>query len=447
MLKMHIPSGNHFAKLIFSATLLLSVGAVQAQEDKFGDDPDKCRESVSLYREYFKQKNYDDALTGWRWAFKNCPASTKNIVINGPTLIGHFIDKHKDDAEKMQAYVDTLMMVYDTRIELYPDDRAYALGRKGMDQFQYATDDFTDTYNTLRDALDAGKNDTEANALLRLYQAAMKQLIAKKLEIEHLFDLYDEVSEVIAFNLAKGEADKSYRFYVQAQEIVDQNFERIAQEDQYVELMRPKVEADPKNAALLEKIAGMMTKRKWTGNPFYLDVSEKLYAIEPTAIAAYSLYEGYVKVDKLDQAAGFLEQAVKLETDPAIKADYLMKQAQILGSRSQFASARSKANEAAGLKPGWGEPYIYIGQLYLSTSSSCGSDECSKAYGYWAAEDIFIKAKSIDSSVAESANSKIAQARKYFPDAKACFFGGIQDGQTVTVGGWIGVETKARFAN
>jgi hypothetical protein len=83
----------------------------------------------------------------------------------------------------------------------------------------------------------------------------------------------------------------------------------------------------------------------------------------------------------------------------------------------------------------------------LSQSSSCGSDECSKTYGYWAADDMFNKAKSVDPSIAAEANSKSAQARKYFPSQKQCFFLGIQEGQVVSVGGWIGVETRARFAN
>lgn len=413
-------------------------------------DQDECLQSISLYREYFKQKNYDDAILGWRVAFLHCPASTpsiKNAYINGPVIIGHFIDKHKGDAVKMKAYVDTLMMVYDKRIELYPEDSAYALGRKGMDQYQYADDDMSDTYATLRKALDLGKNDTEPNALLRLYQSAMKMLVDKKLEMDVLYDLYDEVSAVISANLAKGEEDKSYKYYVQAQEVIDQNFERIAQEDQYVTLMQPKVAADPKNENLLAKVANMMTKRKWTSNPFYLEVSEKLYSLAPTAGAAYNLFEGYLKADRMTEANKFLDEAVRLEKDPVTKADYLMKQAQMLGSKSQYAAARGKAQEAAALRPNWGEPYIYIGQLYLSTSASCGSDECSQAYGYWAAEDLFVKARSIDPSTAEAANAKIAQARKYFPSQKACFFINLQEGATVTVGGWIGVETKARFAN
>jgi tetratricopeptide (TPR) repeat protein len=434
-----------FKNIATASAMMLASGSAFAQSDQ-----SECLQNISLYREYFKQKNYDDAIVGWRYAFLNCPASTpsiKNAYINGPTIIGHFIDKNKDNAPVLKAYVDTLMMVYDKRIQLYPDDEAYALGRKGIDQYQYAGDDMSGAYTTLRKALTLGKNETESTAVLRLYQAAMKQLTDKKLEVETLFELYDEVSGVISFNLAKGEADKNYKFYLQAQEVVDQNFERIAQEDQYVQLMRPKVAASPSDAALLEKVANMMSKRKWTSNPFYLEVAESLYKINPSATAAYSMYEGYMKVDKSTEAMKYLEEAAKLEKDPATRAEYLLTQAKILGSKGAYSSARVKAQEAAGLKPSWGEPLIYIGGLYFSQSRACGSDACSQAYGYWAAEDMFIRAKSIDSSVAEEANKQISKVRGYFPSQKDCFFLGIQEGQTVSVGGWIGVDTKARFAN
>ncbi len=442
-----INTAKSFGALTFCAVLTIGSNSAFAQDEKFGSEPDKCRESISLYREYFKQKNYDDAMPGWRWAFLNCPAGSKNIVINGPTLIQHFIEKNKDNAAVKQAYMDTLMMIYDKRIELYPTDKAYTLGRKGIDQYEFATDDQSVAYQTLRESLTLGKAETEANVVLRLYQAAMKMLADKKLDVEVLFVLYDEVTSVIDSNLAKGEADKSFTFYKQSKEVVDQNFERIAQEDQYVGLMKPKVDAAPSDSTLLLKVSSMMSKRKWTGNPFFLSVSEKLYKINPSAAAAYNLYESYVKADNLNEASKFLDEAVKMEKDPGTKAEYLMKQAQILGSKGSYAAARSKANEAAGLKSGWGEPYIYIGNLYLSQSSSCGSDECSKTYGYWAADDMFNKAKSVDPSIAAEANSKSAQARKYFPSQKQCFFLGIQEGQVVSVGGWIGVETRARFAN
>jgi hypothetical protein len=59
---------------------------------------------------------------------------------------------------------------------------------------------------------------------------------------------------------------------------------------------------------------------------------------------------------------------------------------------------------------------------------------------------MFNKAKSVDSSIADEANKKLASCKKYYPVAKDCFFEGIKAGDKVKVGGWIGVETTARIA-
>ena len=443
---------TNITMLVLVQLLLVGTMTGFAQDEKFGDDPDKCKENISLYREYYKQKNYQDALPGWRWSFFNCPMATKNIVINGPTIIEHFIKKNEANAELKKAYIDTLWMVYDKRIELYPEDKGYALGRKGMDQYDYSDEDYTDAYNTLEQSMKVDKLETDAYVLMRLYLAGMKRLIAKQIEMEVMYDLYDEVSTIIDAQFKKfepGTTDENSDFkkLSQAREVIDQNFERIAKEEQYVELMAPKVKAAPTDGALLEKVVTMMTKRKWTGNDLYLESSELLYKLKPSATAAYGLYEGYSRKGKDAEATKYLEESIKLEQDKNEKADKMLKLAKVYGGSKNYSKARSTAQEAAGLKSGWGEPYIYIGDLYLGTAASCGDDDCSRKYGIWAAEDMYVKARSIDSGISDVANSKIAGCKKYYPLKKDCFFINLETGASVTVGGWIGAETTARFAD
>ena len=73
------------------ALLFLSAQAVyvlaQGGDAKFGPDPQKCKESISLFREYFKQNNFEDALPGWRYVYLNCPQATKNTFINAPKIL------------------------------------------------------------------------------------------------------------------------------------------------------------------------------------------------------------------------------------------------------------------------------------------------------------------------------------------------------------------------
>lgn len=447
-MKNHSFTLTNITMLVLVQLLLIgSFGAI-AQDEKFGSDPDKCKENISLYREYYKQKNYGDAIMGWRWAFANCPEATKNIVINGPKIIEFQIEKNKDNAEVKQAYLDTLWMVYDKRVELYPDDKGYALGRKGMDQYEYAGEDYSQAYATLMESMKVDKLETDPYVMMRLYMAGMRMLVDKKLEMDVLYDLYDEVSTALDHQ-RKTQADdeKAISKIEKAQEVIDQNFERIAKEDQYVALMQPKVEAEPENAELLEKVTSMMVKRNWLNSDFYLDASEKLYKLNPSTVAAYNLYEGHAKKGNSAQATKFLEESIASETENEAKADKLLRLAKLYGSDKKYSSARTKAQEAAGLKAGWGEPYLYIGDLYMSSSNSCGSDDCTRKYGFWAATDMYNRAKSTDSSIAAAADKKLSAVRKYYPVAKDCFFINIQKGDKVTVGGWIGVETTARFAD
>ena len=433
--------------VIVQLVLMGTMNSFAQEDDKFGSNPDKCKESVSLYREYYKQKNYVDALPGWRWSFFNCPTATKNIVINGPTIIESFVKKNKANPELKKAYLDTLWMVYDKRVELYPDDKGYALGRKGMDMYDYAEEDYTDVYNTLTESMKTDSLETDGYVMMRLYMAGMKRLVAKQIEMEVMYDLYDEVSTIIEHQLKGTPDEKDLKKINKAQEVIDQNFERIAKEEQYVEMMAPKVEAAPTDAALLNKVISMMTKRKWTGNDLYLNSSELSYKLKPSATAAYGLYEGYAKKGNDAESTKYLEESIKLEEDNTEKAEKLLKLAKVYGSQKKYSSARSTAQDAAGLRSGWGEPYIYIGDLYLGTTSSCGDNACNQKYGVWAAEDMYLKAKSVDSSLAGNANSKIARCKKYYPVKKDCFFIGLEGGATVTVGGWIGVATTARFAD
>jgi uncharacterized protein YxeA len=59
---------NNIMKKITIAilTLLLSVSGSLFAQGKYGKDSAECLKYLSYYREYYKQKAYDDALPNWR---------------------------------------------------------------------------------------------------------------------------------------------------------------------------------------------------------------------------------------------------------------------------------------------------------------------------------------------------------------------------------------------
>ena len=61
-----------------------------AQKGRFGATPEdsiQCVQNLSLYIEFFKQKNYNDAIVPWRWLMANCPRSSKKMYVNGVKLM------------------------------------------------------------------------------------------------------------------------------------------------------------------------------------------------------------------------------------------------------------------------------------------------------------------------------------------------------------------------
>jgi tetratricopeptide (TPR) repeat protein len=168
----------------------------------------------------------------------------------------------------------------------------------------------------------------------------------------------------------------------------------------------------------------------------------KLNELEPSPEASYNLGIKFFKDKKYSDAAKFFEAATKTENNDRKYRAYrnLAFCYQNMGS---LAKAREIARKASQVDPTAGEPYLIIAQLYAASSSQFSGDIESKAV-FWAAADKCIKAKSIDPSIAERANSMIRSYSAAFPSMETIFFNDYSEGQTFHVGGWIGETTTIR---
>ena len=78
---------------IFLLSLSLKINANILNDNKFGSDSIACITNISLYREFVKQKNFDDAIQPWRKAYAECPRASKNIYIDGAKIYNFLIKK------------------------------------------------------------------------------------------------------------------------------------------------------------------------------------------------------------------------------------------------------------------------------------------------------------------------------------------------------------------
>ena len=427
---------------------ILFIGGTFAYgQGKYGADSIKCITNLSLYRDYYKQKAYEDAYKYWKVAYTICPASSERMYSDGISIVKNKI-KTAASKEVKNAYVDTLLLVYDQRIANFGKE-GYNLGRKGTDMLRYAPDRREETYQVLRKSIEM-QGDLSGAAAIVSYLSVMVEMEENEADAsvteDDVVEAFTRSSAYIAKNIAKYEGQKNQEYYIKAQE----NIENIASPylncDILVKMANDNFENKKDDAGWLERTADLLDRKKCSDAPIFFKIAKKMHADNPSAVSAEKMGIMSLRNKKYSDAVDFFKQAIEMAGQGDKLADYYVELAQAQISSGSYSSARSSARKAAELRSGFGLPYILIGDMIASSSSTCSSDDqCKNKAIYWLATDYYQKAKSIDASVAETANQKIATYKKYYPTKEDCFFGGTKEGDSVEIGCWIGESTKARF--
>jgi len=422
----------------------------------------KIKENLSIYYEYYKSKNYADAYKAWDYVFENCPSAHKNIYIHGPKLIDFKYKKATTEAEK-KTYLDKLMRVYDDRLVYFPGKEGYVLGMKGSDMVKYKIGTSQEAYDVLEKAYKIDGNKLSASTLYAYFTASTRLFNEKVFGDEEVFRVYEEVMEAVDANkaedteviakyeqmeedgntLSKKDARKfriaksSYN----ASETVESNVEKIigaiATCDRLEVLYGSKYEENKNNIDWVNGGVKMMTRKKCFDSKVFFQLVDSKSKLDPSASS--SRVAGLLSLSngKFSDALSYYEEAIKLGTDDAKKADDYYKAAQALFKLGRKSTARTYANKAIALKKGWGDPYILIGDMYASSANECGDNVFEKKAVYWAAVDKYRTARSVDPKVSKKAAAKISSWGQQVPDKTMVFQFGYIGKPKYTIKCWI----------
>lgn len=452
--------------------LALLTGALAfAQEDdlkKFGPDKEQTQVELSLYVESYKQKNYTDAYKHWSYVFHNAPARTKNLYIHGPKMIESFI-KGTEDLNEKHAWLDSLYMVYDQRAEIYPAKKGESIGKKGTAMYKHLGEDITDEELQAANELFKSSYDTDGNdiagTVINYYFLSSAKLLNKKLySVDQLIAMYANLSEVIGYQNAKlSDAKFGYEEKVEkGEELSKKEAKRLkitkqklaqlgkvsgniettltpyASCEKLEEIYSKAFEESKEDVAWLTRASNLMKKKGCTESDLFFNIAEQQYKLDPSASSAINLAYKSIKSKDYATANKYITEAIGLETDNLKKANYLLLKANVQLGRGQYQSAASTAREAAGMRKGWGEPYLVIGQSYAATSRKCGElqTEFKKRLGYIAALEKFEYAKRLDGSVTGKANKLIGRYSGQVPSVTDAFTANKKAGQKVTISCW-----------
>ncbi len=427
---------------LFSAFLSIALSANPLVGSKFGSDSVQCVTNISLYREYVKQKNYDDALTPWRKAYELCPKATKNIYIDGAKLYKYLISKNKGAVELQKAYLDSLETLYDMRIANFGREN-YVLGLKGSDMMKYSFSDLDRAFTYLKQSVEGQQVKSKATALFSYFKAATEKYKAKSFDKAQVLEVYAVVADYLDVNIAKD--SKSKKFYVKAAENVEKLFVPFATCDDLIAMFGAKYQETPDDINLLKRIVKVLDKKDCIDAEVYFSAAKQLHEVEPSALSAYNMGNLSIKKNKSSDAVTFFKQALELTDANEDKANCFYGLSAAYFKSGNNSTARNYALKALVISPKWGKSMLLIGDIYAASANECGSNSFESAMLYSAAIDKFIAAKNLDSSVVDLANKKIATYSKYLPTNEDAFFNGYKEGDTYTVGCWINESTKVRI--
>ena len=420
------------------AVMLLAFSAnAQTDSTKYGnteEEQQKCKECISLYREYRDQNMQKDALPFWRCAFRTCPQSAKTLYIDGAKFYGTILDGIYQDSTKSDmrnAYLDTLMMIYDTRIENFGEE-GKVLTYKANDLYNYDNTRAEEANAMLKRSLQLEGMNSDAIAASKYYQTLYEMYKEGKSTKSDLLVEYMPVLEVLDYNIARLDSADGLR-YEKAKNNLDAFFIKIADCDDIYKILGERLAETPKDIDLNKKALAVMNKRDCTDSDLYLQVAERVYKDKPTADAAYSIGIQKLKAKDYTQALKYFEEAADLCGDCIDLNKYYFRAGQTANILGQSSKTRALANKMIQANPRNGEAYLLIGDAIAAGAKGCDDGKLGTYGAYWLATDYFAKAKAVDSSVADKANQKIASYSKQFPLKSDLFFYNLENGHSYTV--------------
>ncbi|MFW6019621.1 MAG: tetratricopeptide repeat protein [Bacteroidales bacterium] len=465
-----------YLKMVFSLFLAAILAfSSQAQQDttkakeivkdlskpdipKWGEDSASCVRNFSLYREYYKNyKRSKDAgkldeaedyikraIEPWGYVFNNCPLASQNLYRDGANIIEYLI-KNAEDIDK-DAYADTLMMVYDQRMEMYgwKEGVGYILGRKAVDHLNFKKGKEAKSFKLFEMAFERTEEEEYDAAVLYYHMlAAVKMFKTGKADKQIIVETYDKISQI--FQKKIDDKAEGYESFEKLQPRIESMFNPYANCDDLISIFEEQYTKNPEDPDLLKRISSMLDDQGCTDSDLYFNATKNLHKVEPSAESAYLMGKMSIKRELYDEAAEYLEEASNMFEDSAKvnNAYYLL--ASVNETQGNRSRARSNARKALDYDPNDGRCYILIGDLYADSEDACKTDSKVESKSiYWAAVDKYNKAKEVDPDVAEKAEKKISVYRQYFPTQEELFFEDYNPGDSFTVGCWIDETTKIR---
>lgn len=420
----------------------------------------EIEDAYVLYRDQIRFKKWDRARQLWKKAFYGAPGSNGRVTYqyeDGVKIYMHFFEQ-AETTESKQAIVDTIMSIYDKRIECFADDGT-VLARRAFDSY-YTLRDFTDedeTFALFKEVLSRKGKEADYFIINPMSRMLYDFVLDKKISNDEASEMAYQIFDAIEHGKANCED-----VYCEAWETIDayspdllsglEGIKGFYNCDYYMTRYYDQYLADTSDC---DNVRDVYLKLVWAGcdqtEARFQQIKatkERVCYVAPPPPGPLKLAYQALNDGRFTEAVDYYNQYISETDDPEKKADKLLLISKIYYAHiKNYPEARRYALAAAKERANWGEPYILIGKLYASSGPLCGPGRgWDSQMVTWPAIDKFNYAKKIDPSVTDEANKWIRRYQKYMPSTEDIFIRQKKAGDRIKVGCWIQETTTIRPA-
>ena len=431
----------------------------------FGQNQEDIQ-TLSIFSEYVKSKNYDAAYAPWMELRQRNPRFNKAIFAYGEKILNDKIKKSSGEAKV--DFINDMIKLWDERVQYFPSATPIGTYKAKACQLQYdnrkelgiAKDQL---YAAYKEAYEAdAKTFTHPKSLYTYFSLVVDMYDAGRMPAQELFNMYDVITEKVEaevknytnkrnsfFNeygekkqLSRSDASKlknynNYlKYYGQISPSIDAKLGSRANCENLIPLYTRDFESFKNNGLWLQRAMNRMYTKGCNENPLFITIVEQKNNLQPNADTSFYLGLLKEKVGETNEAIDFYNQAIELETDNFAKAKILFKIATNFKKKGRYAQARVYYQKALKFNPSMGRAYLAIAAMYAKSANNCGTDNFSKRAVYWLAAKEAAKAGRVDSNMKKNATKSINNYKAKAPQKSEIFSSG-RAGETINIACWI----------
>lgn len=419
-------------KYVVTVLLVCFAGRTLAQQGwDWGEDKPEAQGNWVYVNGHMDAGEYEKTLPKLYWLLNNTPNLHESLYIQAIKAYEK-VEKSTKDPERKKVLQDSVLWLYDTRVEKY-NDKANVYNRKGLVAFNYlikrdgTTEELFDLYKKIFEL-----NESDAfpqHAYYYMYVAARMNKL-KKITDEDLQEIYFMLSDFIEDKMNKAPANQQ-KTYHNIQQQLDSLFEKNVEMtcEKIENIFGKRFEENPEDLDIAKKIQRLSITNSCY-NDFLLKAIHLKNEKEPGPVGFKNEAKIHSHNKNYEEAVEDYEKAAELAEDDEFKAEMLFEVAKMnyekLGRKS---TARSYARKVISTGKLTKEAYKFIGDMYFYSFEDCKTSDVVKTRSiYIAAYDMYEKA---------GASAKMKEAEKNFPSSEEIFQQNKEIGDPVETGCWI----------